>query len=60
MRLQSESLTEEFWVCANTDCNKWVRRSSIIHHEKQTASLVAPLISGMASRFSIKAFSNLR
>jgi hypothetical protein len=31
MRLQSESLTEEFWVCSNSRCNKWVRRSSIIH-----------------------------
>jgi ssDNA-binding Zn-finger/Zn-ribbon topoisomerase 1 len=31
MRLQSESLTEEFWVCSNPSCNKWLRRSSIIH-----------------------------
>lgn len=56
MRLQSESLTEEFWVCANTDCNKWARRSTIIHDEKETSALFAPLFRGIASRFSIKRF----
>lgn len=60
MRLQSESLTEEFWVCANTDCNKWARRSTVIHDERESSPLFAPLFGSIAARFSIKGFSSLR
>jgi hypothetical protein len=42
MRLQSETLTEEFWVCPNTECNKWFRRSSIIH-DSNSATAAAPM-----------------
>jgi hypothetical protein len=35
MRLQSETLTEEFWVCQNSACNKWFRCSSVIHQPNQ-------------------------
>jgi hypothetical protein len=31
MQLQSESLTEEFWVCCNSDCHTWERRSTVTH-----------------------------
>lgn len=57
MRLQSESLTEEFWVCTNTDCNKWLRRSTVIHDSKEAST---PLFGGLASRFSTKVFARLR
>jgi ssDNA-binding Zn-finger/Zn-ribbon topoisomerase 1 len=53
MRLQSESLTEEFWVCENTECNKWVRRSSIIHEAKKKATSGISLFGKWDTLFSV-------
>jgi hypothetical protein len=52
MRLQSESLTEEFWVCANAKCNKWLRRSTVIHDERGASSTFMPLFGGITSLIS--------
>ena len=53
MRLQSESLTEEFWVCANTDCNKWHRRSTVAHDSESASSFASPLFGMGSGLFSI-------
>lgn len=47
MKLQSESLTEEFWVCTNSRCNKWLRRSTVINDSDKTAAFASQLF-GMA------------
>lgn len=53
MRLQSESLTEEFWVCENNHCNKWLRRSTVIHDSHNPSSFANPFSGIGAGIFSI-------
>jgi len=55
MQLQSESLTEEFWVCTNSRCNTWTRQSSVIH--RPAYSVTESLSDAMYSLFNQRVFN---
>lgn len=55
MQLQSESLTEEFWVCTNSSCNKWIRQSSVIH--RPAHSITKNLGDAMYTLFNQRVFN---
>jgi hypothetical protein len=57
MQMQSESLTEEFWVCTNTECNKWERRSSV-SHEVTSSSISIGLGEAIYSIFNKRVFNS--
>ncbi len=42
MKLQTTSLTEEFWVCSTSRCNHWLRRSTVIPEADELAVAAVP------------------
>ncbi|GEM_PF-2245369 len=53
MKMQSETLTEQFWVCSNAECNNRFSKKTDFHETKETMTLGAATVAIGAALWSI-------